>query len=176
VDGAKRMQGLITDLLQLSRLGTRETSLAAVDCEVVLDQALANLRASIAESCAQVTHEPLPTVTADSTQLIQLFQNLVGNAVKFRGTETKNIHVSAEPKNGKWLFSVRDNGIGIDPEHSDRIFGIFQRLHGRGEYSGTGIGLAICKKIVEGHGGQIWVDSEPGKGATFFFTLPVGRA
>jgi signal transduction histidine kinase len=175
VDGAKRMQGLITDLLQLSRLGTRETSLAAVDCEAVLDQALANLQASIAECCAQVTHGPLPTVRADSTQLIQLFQNLVGNALKFRGTETQNIHVSAEPKNGKWLFSVRDNGIGINPEHSDRIFGIFQRLHGRGEYPGTGIGLAICKKIVEGHGGQIWVDSEPGKGATFFFTLPVGQ-
>ena len=137
---------------------------------------LANLQASIAECCAQVTHGPLPTVRADSTQLIQLFQNLVGNALKFRGTETQNIHVSAEPKNGKWLFSVRDNGIGIDPEHSDRIFGIFQRLHGRGEYPGTGIGLAICKKIVEGHGGQIWVDSEAGKGATFFFTLPVGQA
>ena len=176
VDGAKRMQGLISDLLQLSRLGTRERSLGAVDCEVVLDQALANLQASIAECCAQVTHGPLPTVRADSTQLVQLFQNLIGNAIKFRGTETQSIHVSAEPKNGKWLFSVRDNGIGIDPEHSDRIFGIFQRLHGRGEYSGTGIGLAICKKIVEGHGGQIWVDSEPGKGATFFFTLPVGQA
>jgi signal transduction histidine kinase len=176
VDGAKRMQGLISDLLQLSRFGTRERSLGAVDCEVVLDQALANLQASIAECCAHVTHGPLPTVKADSMQLVQLFQNLIGNAVKFRGTETQNIHVSAEPKNGKWLFSVRDNGIGIDPEHSDRIFGIFQRLHGRGEYSGTGIGLAICKKIVEGHGGQIWVDSEPGKGATFFFTLPVGQA
>lgn len=176
VDGAKRMQGLISDLLQLSRFGTRERSLGAVDCEVVLDQALANLQTSIAACCAQVTHGPLPTVRADSTQLIQLFQNLVGNALKFRGTETQNIHVSAEPKNGKWLFSVRDNGIGIDPEHSDRIFGIFQRLHGRGEYPGTGIGLAICKKIVEGHGGQIWVDSEAGKGATFFFTLPVGQA
>jgi len=176
VDGAKRMQGLITDLLQLSRVGTREKSLEAVDCEVVLDHALANLQASIVECCAQVTHEPLPTVAADSTQLIQLFQNLIGNAIKFRGTETQSIHVSAEPKNGKWLFSVRDNGIGIEPEHSNRIFGIFQRLHGRGEYPGTGIGLAICKKIVESHGGRIWVDSEPRKGATFFFTLPLGQS
>jgi len=172
VDGAKRMQGLITDLLQLSRLGTRERSLGAVDCEVVLDRALANLQASIAECRAQVSHEPLPTVTADFTQLLQLFQNLIGNAVKFRGIETPSIQVSSETKNGKWLFSVRDNGIGIDPAHSDRIFGIFQRLHGRGEYQGTGIGLAICKKIVEGHGGQIWVESEPWHGTTFFFTIP----
>jgi len=174
VDGAKRMQGLINGLLQLSRLGTSGSSLGTVDCEVVLEQARANLQASIAECCAQVTHGPLPTVKADSMQLVQLFQNLIGNAIKFRGTGTQSIHVSAEPKNGKWLFSVRDSGIGIDPEHSDRIFGIFQRLHGRGEYPGTGIGLAICKKIVESHGGQIWVDSEPGKGATFFFTLPMG--
>jgi two-component system, cell cycle sensor histidine kinase and response regulator CckA len=172
VDGAKRMQGLIIDLLQLSRLGTRERSIGAVDCEEILKQALGNLQASIAECCAQVTHEPLPTLTADATQLVQLFQNLIGNAVKFRGTETPRIHVSAEPMNGKCLFSVRDNGIGIDPEHSERIFGIFQRLHGRDEYPGTGIGLAICKKIVERHDGQIWVESEPGQGATFFFTIP----
>lgn len=175
VDGAKRMQGLISDLLRLSRVGTREKSIEAVDCEAVLEKALANLQASIADCCAQVTHEPLPSVTADATQLLQLFQNLIGNAVKFRGTETQRIHISAEPSNGMALFSVRDNGIGIDPLQSDRIFGIFQRLHGRGEYPGTGIGLAICKKIVEGHGGRIWVESEPGKGATFFFTLPVGH-
>ncbi len=176
VDGAKRMQSLIGGLLQLSRVGTREMSFEAIDCEAVLNQTLANLHASIADCCAQVTHEPLPTVAADATQLLQLFQNLIGNAIKFRRTETQRIHVSAEPKNSRWLFSVRDNGIGIDPEHANRIFGIFQRLHGRAEYPGTGIGLAICKKIVEGHGGQIWVESELGKGTTFFFTLPVAQA
>ncbi len=172
VDGAKRMQGLIGDLLQLSRVGTRENIFEATDCEAILKQALGNLQASIADCCGHVTQDPLPEVTADATQLVLLFQNLIGNAVKFRGTETPLIHVSAEPKNGKWLFSVRDNGIGIDPEHSDRIFVIFQRLHGRDEYPGTGIGLALCKKIVERHGGQIWVESEPGQGATFFFTIP----
>ena len=172
VDGAKRMQGLIGDLLQLSRVETRENFFEATDCEAILKQARGNLQASIEDCCGHVIHDPLPTVTADATQLVQLFQNLIGNAVKFRGMESLRIHISAERRNGGWLFSVRDNGIGIDPEHSDRIFVIFQRLHGRDEYPGTGIGLAICKKIVERHGGQIGVESEPGQGATFFFTIP----
>jgi light-regulated signal transduction histidine kinase (bacteriophytochrome) len=172
VDGAKRMQGLINDILQLSRLGTREKSLKTTNCEAILQEALTNLRASIDNCCAQVTHDPLPVMTVDPTQLVQLFQNLVGNAIKFRGKDDPRIHISARPSDGWWLLSVGDNGIGIDPKDSNRIFGIFQRLHGRGEYSGTGIGLAICRKIVEGHGGKIWVQSEPGKGATFFFTLP----
>lgn len=172
VDGAKRMQGLINDILQLSRLGTQEKSLQTTDCESILQQALTNLRASIEDCCAQVTHDPLPMTKADPTQLVQLFQNLLGNAIKFHGGKDPRIHISAQPKDNEWLLSVGDNGIGIDPQYSDRIFGIFQRLHGRGEYSGTGIGLAICRKIVEGHGGRIWVQSEPEKGATFFFTLP----
>jgi light-regulated signal transduction histidine kinase (bacteriophytochrome) len=172
VDGAKRMQGLINDILQLSRLGTQEKSLQTTDCESILKQALTNLRASIEDCCAQVTRDPLPMTKADPTQLVQLFQNLLGNAIKFCGGKDPRIHISAQPKGNEWLLSVGDNGIGIDPQYSDRIFGIFQRLHGRGEYSGTGIGLAICRKIVEGHGGRIWVQSQPGKGATFFFTLP----
>ena len=173
VDGAKRMQGLINDILQLSRLGTQEKSLQTTDCGAVLHQALTNLRASIEDCCAEVTHDPLPMTKADPTQLVQLFQNLLGNAIKFRGGKDPRIHISAQPKGNEWLLSVGDNGIGIDHRYSDRIFGIFQRLHGRGEYSGTGIGLAICRKIVEGHGGRIWVQSQPGKGATFFFTLPM---
>lgn len=173
VDGARRMQGLINDILRLSRLGTREKSLSVIDCEAILEEALTNLHVSVESSGAQVTHDPLPRITADQTQLVQLFQNLVGNAVKFRGQADPLIHVSAQRNGASWLFSVRDNGIGIDHQYFDRIFGIFQRLHGRGEYPGTGIGLAICRKIVEGHGGRIWVESEPGKGAAFFFTVPV---
>ncbi len=137
VDGARRMQGLINDILQLSRLGTREKSLSAVDCEAILGEALANLRASIENSRARVSYDSLPRITADATQLVQLFQNLVSNAIKFRGKADPIIHVSAGPQNGAWLFSVRDNGIGMDREYFDRIFGIFQRLHGRGEYPGT---------------------------------------
>jgi signal transduction histidine kinase len=174
VDGARRMQGLINDILQLSRLGTREKSLSTIDCEAILEEALTNLQLSIENSRAQVTHDPLPKITADGTQLVQLFQNLVGNAIKFRGQSDPLIHVSAQRNGATWLFSVRDNGIGIAQQYFDRIFGIFQRLHGRGEYPGTGIGLAICRKIVEGHGGKIWAESEPGNGATFFFTLPNG--
>jgi signal transduction histidine kinase len=172
VDGAKRMQRLINDILRLSRLGTQAKSMETTHCETVLQQALSNLRSSVEDCGAQVTYDPLPVTTADPTQLVQLLQNIIGNAIKFRGKDDPHIHVSAQAKGNEWLLSVSDNGIGIDPEHSDRIFGIFQRLHGRGEYSGTGIGLAICRKIVEGHGGKIWVQSEPGKGATFFFTLP----
>jgi len=174
VDGANRMQTLINDLLAYSRVGTRAKGLESTDCPAVLDQALANLKVAIEQSGAVVTHDPLPTVMADKLQLIQLFQNLIGNAIKFHVEEPPRIHVSAELKGNEWVFSVRDNGIGIDPQYAERIFVIFQRLHTREEYPGTGIGLAICKKIVERRGGRIWVESQPGTGSTFYFTIPIG--
>ena len=172
VDGANRMQALIRDLLAYSRVGTRGERLEPTSCETVLDQTLANLQFAIEENGARVTHDPLPTVLADPSQLSQLFQNLIGNAIKFRRDEAPHVHLGAERRENEWLFSVRDNGIGIDQEYGERIFEIFQRLHGRNDYSGTGIGLAICKKIVERHGGRIWVVSDPGGGSTFYFTLP----
>jgi light-regulated signal transduction histidine kinase (bacteriophytochrome) len=174
VDGVNRMQSLIADLLSFSRVGSRGGAFEPVELDRVLERALANLQTAIEESGAQVTHDPLPTVRADPVQLGQLFQNLVGNAVKFRGEAPPRVHVSAERRGGEWRFAVRDNGIGIEPEYVERIFVIFQRLHGRGEYPGTGIGLAICKKIVERHGGRIWVESAAGQGSTFYFTLPAG--
>lgn len=172
VDGANRMRQLISGLLEYSRAGTRGLQLAPTDCEVILQEVLANLEVSIQESSATVTHAPLPTVMAEHLQMVQLFQNLIGNAIKFRGSEPPHIHVSAKRHNSYWLFSVADNGIGIDPEHHQLIFVIFQRLHGRMEYPGTGIGLAICKKLVERLGGSIWLESSMGKGSTFYFTLP----
>ncbi len=172
VDGAKRMQGLIHGLLQYSRVGTHGKPFEAIDCETILDKALANLQLLLAESGAQVTHDPLPTLFADSTQLVQLFQNLIDNACKFQDDTTPQIHVSARLERGQWLFSVHDNGIGIDPEYAERIFIIFQRLHGREAFPGTGLGLAICKKIVERHGGRIWVEFGNRKGTTFCFTIP----
>jgi two-component system, chemotaxis family, sensor kinase Cph1 len=142
------------------------------DCEVLLDRVLGDLRVAIEESGAVVTHDPLPIVRADEIQIGQLLQNLIGNAIKFCNQAPPLVHVSGK-RNGKaWIFSIRDNGIGIDPQYGERIFVIFQRLHKREEYQGTGIGLAVCKKIVERHGGRIWVESEPDKGATFYFTLP----
>jgi PAS domain S-box-containing protein len=172
VDGAKRMQTLINDLLAYSRVGTSSREPTPTDAGAAIKQALGNLRTSIEEASAEVTHGELPTVHADGGQLAQIFQNLIGNALKFRSASTPKIHVEACREDGHWRFSVRDNGIGIAPEFQDRIFLIFQRLHTRRQYPGTGIGLAICKKIVDRHGGQIWVESQSGQGATFYFTLP----
>lgn len=171
VDGAKRMQALINDLLAYSRVGTKARPFERTDCNKVIETALANLRVAIKESGAHVTHDDLPTIMGDGTQLVQLFQNLIGNALKFRGSEPVRVHVGVEAADGHWRFSVRDNGIGIAPEYHQRIFVMFQRLHGRGEYPGTGIGLAICKKIVERHGGTVWVESQPGHGSNFKFTI-----
>jgi PAS domain S-box-containing protein len=173
VDGAKRMRTLINDLLAYSRVGTRGQPLEPTACADSLRQALANLRVASEESGLVLTHDPLPTVLADASQLVQLFQNLIANAIKFRSDQSPRVHVGLEARDGDWLFAVRDNGIGIEPQYAERIFVIFQRLHSITKYPGTGIGLAICKKIIERHGGRIWVESELGKGATFYFTLPV---
>jgi PAS domain S-box-containing protein len=173
VDGAIRAQALINDLLAYSRVQTRSAAPAPTMCEAVLENALSDLRATIEETGARVTYDPLPVLSANAAQLGHLFLNLIGNALKFHGPEPPCVHVSAEQIAGAWRFSVRDNGIGIDPEYAEDIFVIFRRLHTTAEYPGTGIGLPIAKKIVEQHGGRIWVESEPGKGATFYFTLPV---
>jgi len=173
VDGARRMQELINDLLSYSRVETQGKEFAATDCEAVFAKTLANLELAIQESGAHVCHKPLPTVSADEVQLGQLFQNLIGNGIKYRREGPLEIHVACKPAGRHWLFSVKDNGIGIEPQYHERIFTIFQRLHTKEQYPGSGIGLAICKKIVERHGGKIWVESELGKGATFYFTIPV---
>ena len=172
VDGAKRMQSLIQDLLAFSRVGSKGVELVTTSSENALNRAIKNLRGAIVDSGARVTHDPLPSVLADDMQLTQLFQNLLGNAIKYRRADTPGVHVAAR-QNGakKWIFSVQDNGLGIEPQYFERIFGMFQRLHKREEFSGTGIGLAICKKIVERHGGSIAVESELGQGTTFRFTL-----
>jgi signal transduction histidine kinase len=172
VDGARRMQRLINDLLEFSRVSTRGKKLEPVDANEVLGAVRSNLSATIDEAGALVTNETLPTVVADPTQLGQLFQNLIGNAIKFRGSDPPRVHIATKEEAGEWVFSVKDNGIGIESEYFNRIFVIFQRLHVAAEYPGTGIGLAVCKRIVERHGGRIWVESEPGQGATFFFSLP----
>jgi signal transduction histidine kinase len=176
VDGAIRMQTLINDLLAYSRIDSRGWRLELVDCAAVLRDVLVNLEVAIKESGAAVTHGALPTVMADRLQLAQIFQNLLSNALKFRGEQPPDIHVGVEYRAGEWRFAVRDNGIGIESPYRERIFTIFQRLHTRREYPGTGIGLAICKKIVERRGGRIWVESESGKGSTFFFTIPDRRS
>jgi signal transduction histidine kinase len=172
VEGAKRMQNLINDLLLYSRVGTKGKQLAATPMEQVLDSALANLTVAIGEAEAEITRDPLPTVMGDTVQLTQLLQNLVGNALKFRDGVPVRIHVGAERDGAMWRIRVQDNGIGIQPQYAERIFMIFQRLHTRQEYPGTGIGLSICKKIVERHGGRIWFESAPAKGSIFNFTLP----
>lgn len=186
VDGARRMQTLINDLLNYSRVSTRGQPFISVNCSVVLEQAIANLQIAIEDSKAIVTHDPLPEVMADATQLIQVFQNLIGNAIKFCRHQQPRIHIGVAkpdanpdgeslnviPSVDEWLFWVRDNGIGLESQYTERIFIIFQRLHGRDKYPGTGIGLAICKKIIERHGGRIWVESKLGEGSTFYFTIP----
>jgi len=177
VDGAGRMQRLIQDLLAFSRVGTKGKDLLDISSEEAFQTALANLRGAIEDSGALVTHDPLPPVLADEMQLIQLFQNLVGNAIKYQNPGIPRVHISAARNSGKkWVFSVKDNGLGIDPQYFERIFGMFQRLHKREEFAGTGIGLAICKKIVERHGGSITVESQPGQGSTFRFALAGSEA
>jgi len=175
LDGARRLQTLIGDLLAYARVDTRSRPLEPTDCGRVLDTVLANLKVAITENQAVIEREPLPTVQGDSIQLTQVFQNLIGNAIKFHGTAPPKISIGARRNDEEWIFFVKDNGIGIDPKNLDRIFVLFQRLHTRREYSGTGMGLAICKKIVERHGGRIWAESRPGQGTTFFFTMPVRR-
>jgi signal transduction histidine kinase len=171
VDGATRMQTLISDLLNYSRVGTQGKPLVPTDSEAMLCRVLTSLQLAIEETGAVVSHDPLPMVLADPQQLGQLFQNLIGNAIKFHGAEPPRIRISAERNGKEWKIAVRDNGIGISPEHAERIFVIFQRLHTKTEYPGTGIGLAICKKIVERHGGRIWIEPSPAGGTTFSFTI-----
>lgn len=171
VDGAARMQAMIHGLLTYSRAGTAEYSVRDVDCSEVVQEVLVVLKARIEETGATVTVDPLPTIRADPTQFSQLFQNLLANAVKFSSDRPPEIHVSAERESSGWRFSVTDNGIGIPPEHAERVFAVFQRLHGRDSYAGSGIGLAICKRIVERHGGRLWVEPRPGGGSTFWFTI-----
>ncbi len=170
--GVARMQALIRDLLAYSRVNTRGRALVPTDCEVVFRRSMENLRAAVQDSGAVVEHDPLPVVAADPAQLTQVFQNLIGNSIKFRGTARPLVRVTARESPEEWTFSVADNGIGIDPQYSELIFGLFQRLHTSQEYEGTGIGLTLCQKIVERHGGKIWVESQLGKGAAFHFTIP----
>ena len=172
VDGALRMQKLVQDLLAFSRVGSQGTSFESVDCNTVLQAGLQNLQVTLQESGAVVQFAKLPQVVADSSLMAQVFQNLIGNAIKFRGSDPPVIRVSAQDKGQEWVFSVADNGIGIAAEHADSVFVIFRRLNPRALYSGNGIGLSICKKIIEQHGGRIWVESQLGQGSTFKFTLP----
>lgn len=176
VDGASRMHDLIDNLLAYSRVETHGKSFEVTDCNPVLNMALTNLKIAIEKSGAAVTRGEMPKVMADPTQLLEVFQNLVSNAIKFRGADPVKIDISAQQKGSEWMFCVKDNGIGIDLKHSERIFLIFQRLHTRDEYPGAGVGLAICKKIVERHGGRIWLESEIGKGSGFCFTIPAAGA
>ena len=172
VDGAKRMQELIQDLLEYSRVTTKGKEFKEIKMDETLDKVLMDLKMSIDENNVNITQDPLPIVNADDSQMVQLLQNLIGNAIKYRSEENPQIHISAEKEDSYWLFGVKDNGIGIDSKYAERVFTIFQRLHSNEEYDGTGIGLAISKSIVERHGGNIWIESEPDKGSTFYFTIP----
>lgn len=176
VEGAARMQQLIEDLLDFSRIGTQGKDLLPIDLEMILAQVCSNLKVAISQSQVQITHQPLPMVRGDQTQLIQLFQNLLANAIKFRQSETPKVEIKAIRKANQWLISVSDNGIGIAAEYFERIFVIFQRLHSRNEYPGTGIGLAVCQKIIERHGGDIWLESTVGVDTTFYFTLSASES
>ena len=172
VDGAKRLDDMIIDLLEYSKVTRKEIELKNVDSENVLKETLVNLKVQIDENNAIITYDPLIIVKGDEKLLIQLFQNLIGNAIKYRSKNNPQIHISTIKEDNHYKFSIKDNGIGIDAEHLDRIFTIFQRLHTKEKYEGTGIGLAIAQKIVYQHGGQIWAESELGKGSTFYFTIP----
>ena len=174
VKAALRMQGLINDLLAYSRVGRAPQEHQHVNCETIVVQAVENLQAAIEEGQVAVVRDTLPTVMTNASLVTQVFNNLIANAIKFRAEKAPRVRVSAIREGDEWVFSVQDNGIGIDPQYADRIFTIFQRLHGRTEYEGTGIGLAICKKAMHRLGGRIWVDSKPGEGATFYFTIPTG--
>jgi PAS domain S-box-containing protein len=174
ISGARKMKKLIDDLLDYCKVGSTQIKLLETDSAQILKEVLLNLRVAIAEAGAHVTHDPLPVLAADPVQLTQLFQNLIANAIKFRGPSPPCIHISAQSRGQSWEFAVSDNGIGIDKKHSERIFMIFQRLHRTEQYAGTGIGLAVCKKIVERHGGRIWLESESGSGSTFRFTIASG--
>jgi signal transduction histidine kinase len=176
VDGAVRMKALINDLLDYSRIGTQAKPMEPTPVDALLREVLTDLQLRLAETGAVVASDPLPTVFGDGSQLRLVLQNLIGNAIKFRGEEAVRVHLSVTAVDGEWRFSVADNGIGIKTKHAERIFVIFQRLHNRSKYSGTGIGLATCKRVIERHGGRIWVESELGKGSTFFFTLPLAPA
>jgi len=175
-EGADRMERLISDLLAFSRVGSRGGAFSPADLNAVLNEALQNLHSSIKSTQAKITRDAMPSLAVDATQMMQIFQNLIGNAIKFRSQRPPEIHVGVQKQPGQWVFSVRDNGIGIEPQYFERIFQIFQRLHTRQHYPGTGIGLAICKKVVERHDGAIWVESVPGQGSTFFFSLPENSA
>ncbi len=172
VEGGKRAKDLVRDLLEFSRVDTQGKPFQDTNLDKVLEAVLVNLAVRIKDENAVVSHDPLPTVLADELQMAQVLQNLIGNAIKFHGAESPTVHISGRDDGDKWLFSIRDNGIGIDPEYKDKIFVLFQRLHSREEYDGTGIGLAISKKIVERHGGRIWFNSRPGSGTIFYFTIP----
>ncbi|MSV34298.1 MAG: GHKL domain-containing protein [Bryobacterales bacterium] len=173
VDGATRMKSLIRDLLSFSQAGTAVANFRPVAATMLLDQALANLEVAIEESEAHITTDPLPEIVADSNLLVQVFQNLIGNAIKFHADTPPSIHVSATEQDSSWVFAIRDNGIGIDQQHGARVFQIFERLHGADQYPGTGVGLAIVQKIVDRHGGTIWFKSQVGSGTTFYFSIPI---
>ena len=173
VDGGKRMTAMIDGILEFARLTNGQTDFDVVEAEALLQSAWQNLTAAIEESGATIDQGTLPTITCHAMRITQLFQNLLGNAIKYRGEQTPQITVRAERNGSNWLFCVKDNGLGMEPEETHSIFKMFQRLHAHGTYEGLGIGLAYCKKIVESHGGQIWVETAPGEGSTFFFTLPV---
>jgi len=176
VDGASRMQNLIDGVLVYSRVGTKGVPFQPVEMEKVLQDVLDNLKTSIEETKARVTHDPMPVIRADPTQMMQLFQNLLANAIKFRREgESPVIHVFAKQERQEWVFSVKDNGIGIDPELFGRLFVLFSRLQPSDKYPGTGVGLAVAKRVVDRHGGRIWVESQPGSGSTFYFTIPMKK-
>jgi PAS domain S-box-containing protein len=172
VEGVQRLQMLIKDLLEYSQIETQAKNIKPTDCSFIVGEAMNNLKTAIDESNAVVTYNKLPTIMSDPRQMISLFQNLIDNAIKFRSNNAPIVRISAEPNGNEWLFSIRDNGIGIDPKNFNKLFVMFQRLHGTADYPGTGIGLSICKKIVERHGGRIWLESEPAKGSSFYFTIP----